>query len=341
MEDYFSTFTGWMIPISKAMDEHNIDIAAALEECQISSEMMTNQESRMATDKFSHLVEYCNKKLDRHDFSILMAEQFHPGMFHALGYAMMSSNTLKEALDRFAHYKRVLSNTCNLVNHEHNNQFIFEMKIFTYESTNRLILSQLTVETFLATVMRFSRELVGIDFSPEKVCFSYPKPNYDVTYLTNFFNCEIEFNSESTLIAFNLAQTQKQLLCGNPLITHSHEKILDEFMARIDRNDLVHVIKNKIFELLPLGAPSQTQIAEYLGMSYRHLQNKLFDLGTNYKELLDNTRKKLALDYIVQQHISLSEISYLVGFSSVGNFNRAFKRWTNHTPGEYRQKNKV
>jgi len=126
-------------------------------------------------------------------------------------------------------------------------------------------------------------------------------------------------------------------MCGNPLITQSHEKMLDEFMARVDKNDLTHVIKNKIFELLPLGAPSQTDIADYLGMSLRNLQRKLHDQGTSYKEILENTRKKLAMDYIVQQHLSLSEIGYLVGFSSVGNFNRAFKRWTNQTPGDYRQ----
>jgi AraC-like DNA-binding protein len=42
------------------------------------------------------------------------------------------------------------------------------------------------------------------------------------------------------------------------------------------------------------------------------------------------------MDYIKQRHLSFSEIGYLVGFSCVGNFNRAFKRWTQVTPGEYR-----
>ena len=337
VQNYYSTLTGWMIPTSRAMDAHNIDIAAALKACNISQEVMADQESRIAAEKLAQLIDYCNKKLARHDFSILIAEQFHPGMFHALGYAMMASNTLQDALERIAHYKRVISNTCKLVNYESNGQFVFEMQIITYETTNRPVLSLESVETFLATIIRFSRELVTLDFAPEKVFFSYPTPNYDVTYLTNFFNCEIEFASDKTAIVFNLEQTKEKLMCGNPLITHSHEKMLDEFMARIDKNDLSHVIKNKIFELLPLGAPSQTEISKYLGMSLRNLQRKLQDQNSSYKEILENTRKKLAMDYIVQQHLSLSEIGYLVGFSSVGNFNRAFKRWTNQTPGRYRQ----
>ena len=341
MQDYYSTLIGWMIPFSRAMEAQNIDIPKALEACQISQDIMNDQESRLAAEKFSLLIEYCNKQRAEHNFSILIAEQFHPGMFHALGYAMMSSNTFQEALDRIAHYKRVVSNTCTLVNQDINGKLVFEMNVFTYDGTNRPVLSLITVETFLSTITSFARELITSDFSPEKVCFAYPAPDYDTTYLNNFFNCEIEFNSVTTALIFNLEKSQEKLLCGNPLITHSHEKMLDEFMARLDKNDLSHVIKNKIFEVLPLGAPSQTEIAEYLGMSLRNLQRKLHDQGTSYKEILENTRKKLAMDYIVQKHLSLSEIGYLVGFSSVGNFNRAFKRWTNQTPGDYRQNSKI
>ncbi|GAA6171243.1 AraC family transcriptional regulator [Colwellia sp. KU-HH00111] len=337
MEDYYSTLIGWMIPISKAMEAQKIDVSLALKECNMSQDVVTDQESRIAAEKFSDLIAYCNTKLSRHDFSILIAEQFHPGMFHALGYAMMSSNTLQDALERIAHYKRVVSNTCQLITYEKNKQLVFEMDVVTYEGTNRPVLSHSAVETFLATLIRFARELVTLNFSPIKVYFTCSKPTHDISYLEDFFLCEIEFDCEKNAIIFNLEQAQEKLLCGNPLITHSHEKMLDEFMARIDKDDLTHVIKNKIFDLLPLGAPSQTDIAEDLGMSLRNLQRKLHDQGTSYKEILENTRKKLTMDYIEQQHLSLSEIGYLVGFSSVGNFNRAFKRWTNQTPGDYRQ----
>lgn len=113
MQDYYSTLTGWMIPISRAMEAHGIDAIKALEECNISLDAVSDQESRIAAEKFSLLIEHCNKKLARHDFSVLIAEQFHPGIFHALGYAMMSSNTLHDALERIAHYKRVVSNSVN------------------------------------------------------------------------------------------------------------------------------------------------------------------------------------------------------------------------------------
>ena len=123
---------------------------------------------------------------------------------------------------------------------------------------------------------------------------------------------------------------------SNPLIYQVHTNMLDKLLSRIDRENLSFVISSKINEYLALGAPSQAQIAEQLGMSLRNLQRRLQEQGTCFKEILESTRKKAALEYIKQPHLSLSEVGYLVGFSSVANFNRAFKRWQNCTPGEYR-----
>ena len=109
-------------------------------------------------------------------------------------------------------------------------------------------------------------------------------------------------------------------------------------MARIDKNDLSYSIRGLLHKMLPHGAPSQEQIAKHLGIGLRTLQRRLYEQGTNYKNILEQTRKKLTMDYIQQRHLTLSEISYLVGFSITANFHRAFKRWTNKSPGEYRER---
>jgi len=213
---------------------------------------------------------------------------------------------------------------------------VFEMSIFTYEDTNRPVLSCEIALTFLATIMQFSRELVGQELTPKKFTLKFPKPDHDTQYINDYFNCEVEFDSDISSIVFNAEDAETELVGSNPLITQVHEQMLDDFLLRIDKDDLVHVIRNKIYQLLPLGYPSQTEIAKQMCMSLRSLQRKLQEEDTSYKEILEYSRKKLTMEYIKQPHLSLSEIGYLVGFSSVGNFNRAFKRWTNTSPGKYR-----
>ncbi len=319
------------------MQSNNLDFESECKNCGISLIELNNLESRLAADELARLVHYCNQKLGRHDFSIEIAKNFHPSMFHALGYAMMSSFSLHDALERLARYKRVVSNTCTINVSESSQSLLFEMQIANYPDSNRPVLEACLVETFLATIVTFSRELVGSRISPilVKLTAKNPPPGQE-DYLSSFFCCNVEYECKSNSLTFSREVADTKLMVGNALISQMHEKVLDELLNRIDKGDLIYLIKSKIYEDLPMGAPSQNDIAKHLGMSLRSLQRKLAGKNTNYKELLDNTRKKLALDYIRQQHIAFSEIGYLVGFSSVSNFNRAFKRWTNKTPSEYR-----
>jgi AraC-like DNA-binding protein len=48
-------------------------------------------------------------------------------------------------------------------------------------------------------------------------------------------------------------------------------------------------------------------------------------------------RKGLALRYVGSQDLAFTEIAFLLGFSQVSSFHRAFKRWTNETPLNYRR----
>ena len=64
---------------------------------------------------------------------------------------------------------------------------------------------------------------------------------------------------------------------------------------------------------------------------------KLAAKSTSFQEILDGTRHSLALGYMDQSAISITEAAYLLGFSDVSNFTRAFKRWTGKSPREFRQ----
>lgn len=336
MSQTYSTLSGWLIPFSRAMKTRGIDQELAFSECEIDTCELKDQETRLAADKLAQLMRYCNKQINSNDFSVEIAKHFYPGMFHALGYAMMSSNSLYDAYERIARYKRIVSNSCLLTVKESGDQLSFDMQVFHYEDSGRPALSDPLIEAFLATMVSFGRELVGVNISPVCVKLTRCAGKLSNQYLEEFFGAEVQFDADFNGFIFDRSIADAKLMVGNPLITQVHEQILDDLLSRIDRNDLIYQIKNRIYEQLPMGAPSQQQMASDLGMSLRNLQRKLQEKDTGYKELLEATRRRLALDYLTQQHLSFSEISYLVGFSSVANFHRAFKRWTGKTPGEYR-----
>jgi len=336
MNEDYSLISGWMISIWRAMELSGLDFKQACNELKIDSSAFDNPESRTAAKSTIKILEYCNAKLNRHDFSLVVAEQFHPNIFHALGYAMMSSQNLQSALAYIVQYKKVVSNTCTLNIVECENNLVFSMNICRYIKSNELVLPYIAVELFIATIVKFSRELTGSNLNLKKILFSYPKPEWNVDFLIQYFKCNIEFDAPNTAIIFDLTQAQNIVMTSNPLITQMHEKMLENFMSRIDKDDLKYAVKSKIFELLPLGSPSQKVVAQMLGFSLRNMQRKLSEQGTSYKYILEQTRKELTFGYMEQLHLTYTEISYLVGFSCTANFNRVFKQWTGMTPSCYR-----
>jgi AraC-like DNA-binding protein len=67
------------------------------------------------------------------------------------------------------------------------------------------------------------------------------------------------------------------------------------------------------------------------------LQFKLSQCDTNFHELLNTTRKELASSYVQQSSLSITEITFLLGFSDTSKFTRAFKRWEGVSPTNYRK----
>jgi AraC-like DNA-binding protein len=77
-------------------------------------------------------------------------------------------------------------------------------------------------------------------------------------------------------------------------------------------------------------------MAKRVFVSGRTLQRKLADEGTNFRTLLLEVRRGLAEQYITDKNMLLAEISYMLGFSDVSSFSRAFKKWTGDPPAAFR-----
>ena len=70
----------------------------------------------------------------------------------------------------------------------------------------------------------------------------------------------------------------------------------------------------------------------------RNLHRKLQAQGTSFKQLLTETRQELAEQYINDSTLTLTEISFLLGFSEASSFTRSYKRWTGLPPSEARRR---
>ena len=108
------------------------------------------------------------------------------------------------------------------------------------------------------------------------------------------------------------------------------------YLESFINNSFSREVMQKLLARLPDGPPEQKQIASDLFVSNRTLQRKLKDEGVSFNDLLQDCRLQLAKKYLQQNHRSVVETSYLLGFSEPSAFSRAFKRWTGMSPAKFR-----
>ena len=130
---------------------------------------------------------------------------------------------------------------------------------------------------------------------------------------------------------------------ARPLITRSaslwetlEPGFTDQLEDRMGTVTMSGRIKRALAEALPGGSTSVDDMAKRLNTSKRSLQRRLSEEGTNFQELLNQTRFEMSERYLNDSELSVPEISYLLGFRDTSSFFRAFHGWTGTTPGDFR-----
>lgn len=83
---------------------------------------------------------------------------------------------------------------------------------------------------------------------------------------------------------------------------------------------------------------SLTQVADLLGMSPTHLSEKFKEVtGINFVEYVARKRFERAAGLLRDVNLRISEIAFAVGFQSLSQFNRVFKKLAGTSPTAYRQ----
>ena len=124
---------------------------------------------------------------------------------------------------------------------------------------------------------------------------------------------------------------------GNAELARHSEQLVFNYLKTFTEVELVNAARMSLFELLPRGDFSLSSLASSLEMQEEDVSSQLKASGTSYQQLLGDTRRELAEEYIVRADLSVNEIAYMLGFSDCSNFARSFRRWTGKSPSDFRE----
>jgi len=174
------------------------------------------------------------------------------------------------------------------------------------------------------------------EISPLWIELSRTLPEGGARPYLDYFNCPVRFDCAEDRIAMDSSVMDRKLSGANPDMAQHNDEIVVEYLAQMDRRDIVNRVRRHIIADLASGTLTKQGMADKMHMSPRNLQLKLAAHDTTFQDTLDSTRQNLAAGYIEKSHLAITEIAYLLGFSDASNFTRAFRRWHGVSPRQYR-----
>ena len=263
-------------------------------------------------------------------FGLRSAQFLHPSHLGALGYAWLASRSLRTAFNRVARYSHFIADDIDVELEERDD--LFSATIGLSDHSQREMWAS---DSSLAILAALCRMNYGSSLHPVSIELTHKAPD-DPSHYYGFFKCPVQFNASSDRITLPVEVVDEVLPSANPQLAQLSDQVMISTLARLSRERIVPRVKSIIIDLLPSGNVSDEQVAAELNMSTRALQRKLHKKETTFKQLLTEVRQELADKYIRNNQLSLTEISFMLGFSEVSSFSRAFKRWTGNSPSEYR-----
>ncbi|MDH4583107.1 AraC family transcriptional regulator [Pseudomonas sp. BN415] len=298
----------------------------------IDPEQLLHPTLSLALTNYCQVLEVAARQSGCDNFGLRYGQQFQPRDLGLLGYVGLFSNTLEEALKNFA---------AAFPYHQHSTLIRLvdcgECYRFDYQVRHGAILDRRQdAELTMGMALNLVRHALGRDWAPRAVAFEHARPEGWQEH-RQAFGAPVQFGRPCNFLLVPKGDVQGKLMPErDPNLLFLFQDVIRRLGEQGVGPNLLEEAGTQIRLALALGEPSLEQIAERLELTPAGLQRRLREEGLSFSQLVEQTRRELALHYLRQRQRPISELAPLLGYSETSAFSRAFRRWFGVSPRQWR-----
>jgi AraC-like DNA-binding protein len=286
-------------------------------------------------ESFARLLQLAAEYSGDDAFGLKFGTRYPAGAIGIYHYVIVSSATVRDALERSARFVRLATSGYTITIEE-------SAGVGCYRWNYSLPLELLpqysdAVVGLLVDRMRYMTEPT---WKPIGVEFAHAEPK-SLRDFTEVLGHNLKFDQSSSCVLIDTATLDKPSRLHDPYLTKELVYVAEIFLGlNANRSGIVERTADQIIRALPNGEASETLVAEALGRSVRDLQRELAAAGTTFTGLREEVRIETAKRLLEQTDLQLTEIAFLLGFSELSVFSRMAKLWLGVSPSKYRRQSR-
>ncbi len=318
-----------LIGFRKTVLELGGDPEKILKKVRLSPLVLDDPELIIPHESFLKLINIAAADTGCDYFGLLLSKHLDISVLGTLGLLMQHSDTVEEALSSLVRYYATQFQGAEL-----------ELKIegdFTYfyfrikkahEDTRQ------NVYLAAGIGIKLMHFLCGKEWKPVEIQSTYKQPE-NASFHDRFLGVPIRYGQEETRMIINTSDLKKKI-AGNfvPLKRYIQPHI-DAIETKLP-NDIVTSTEYLIRTLLTGGGCNIENISSQLSTNERGLQRALKSKGTSFRQLVEKVRKSIAHQQLLHSDLSNSQLAYVLGYTELSTFTRAFKRWFGMAPSKWK-----
>ena len=249
-----------------------------------------------------------------------------------MGYAMLSSPTLKRALDVAIRFQRITDPLLHIRYRVESDDVVIVVEpLMLLGEAYRY-----DVEVTLAIWRQILRFYFGATAEIREIRVTWPEQSYVETY-REVFDCPVHFSQATNEFRFPTAFLQRELSLANEQAARICEQQCARLLRELGNRETLLDTVRRILINTSGRFPDLNEVAGKLHMTPRSLRRRLANANTSFREISEEVRMHFAKQYLVDTSLSIEQIALLVGYTEASNFHRAFKRNCGLTPKNFRQ----
>lgn len=277
-----------------------------------------------------------------HNLSFLLGAESSLSSYGMAGMSAMMQLTYRDTLHAAERLCEVLNLAVTIEVVEYANRFGLRIEENYAQKSEHY---RYLVEYIFSSFECIFGYLVGNQASLHSMTLSYSPPSYRKLYHQHF-DCPVAFDSDVTEILVHnkyidtpmalankctadLAENHFYKLSPNILLGFSLRKV-KKIIYTLYRQSEYDIAKDDVFDVESIG--------RHLGMSGRTLRRRLETVGTSFGSIVSQVKKELSMKYIREGSMSITDITFELGFCDLSAFSKIFKEWTGMSPLQYRKK---
>jgi AraC-like DNA-binding protein len=323
---------GPVAAVPKVLTEFGINPARAFTRAGVQLHTFKNPESRISFEALGSLLSECASLTNCNHFGLLVGKHFELNGLGAIGYLMRNSATIGEALRALLlHLHLHDRGAAPLLLNLDASTVALGYSIYRPRVPG---VSQL-YDVAIAIGYRALVDLCGPTWKPLRVQFSHVRPD-DLKPYRQFFGANLRFDAEVSGIVFASSWLDHAIQGADPALRMLIAQAIKRERAKNGTMTFADEVRGALHQMVLNGISSAEDLAGLFGIHERTLRKRLAAEQTSLQQLVSQTRFTLAQQLLANTQLPLSEIAAALHYADSAVFSRAFRKWAQLSPSEWR-----